>query len=186
MRENILGSRKSEADYSEIDRRFSRIAPGAQGLLVLPYGNGAERSLGNLNIGMSVHGLDYSLHTADHLIRAGQEGVIYSMNYGIEIMREMGIEVRKICATHASMFLYPDFCDAFATVTGSKLELYDVDGAQGAARAAGIGVGVFKNHKEAFLSVKTAAVYEPNPASRDIYAESYAKWKKILGRYIED
>jgi xylulokinase len=184
MRENILHQIKGEADYSDLNRRFSQIAPGAEGMIVLPYGNGAERSLGNLNIGMSVHGLNHSIHTADHLIRASCEGIIYSMNYGIEIMRDMGIEVSKIRVVHAGMFQHPDFCEAFATVTSAKIELYDADGAQGAARAAGIGLGLFKNYEQAFNAVNAAAVVTPKAAIRDIYAESYAKWKKTLGRFI--
>ena len=186
LRENLLHMRKNEADYSEINRRFARAAAGADGLLILPFGNGAERWLGNRNVGMSVHGLDYSLHTADHLIRAGQEGVIFSMNYGIELMREMGIEVTKIKAAHASMFQCPEFSSAFASITGAKLELYDADGAQGAARAAGIGAGIYKGYDEAFSSVKMEALFAPDPAMKDFYAEVYAKWKKILSRYIEE
>jgi xylulokinase len=185
LRENILHIRKNDADYSEINRRFSRVAPGAEGLFVLPYGNGAERSLGNLNIGMSVHALDYSIHSTDHLIRAGQEGVIFSMNYGIEIMREMGIEVTKIKAAHASMFLCPEFCSAFSNVTGASLELYDADGAEGAARAAGIGIGLYKGYDQAFSGVKMAARFSPDSPTREIYADVYGKWKKILGRYTD-
>ncbi|MGL4369397.1 MAG: xylulokinase, partial [Spirochaetota bacterium] len=185
LRENIAQQRKGDADYTEIDRRFSRIAPGADGLVILPYGNGAERSLGNQNIGMSLHCVDYSIHTADHLVRAGLEGVIYSMNYGIDIMREMGIDVNKIRASNSSMFLNPDFCCAFSTVTGARLELFDSDGAQGAARAAGIGLGIFKDYEQAFSAMTCSSVYDPDPKIKDLYSESYSKWKKILCKYME-
>ena len=131
--------------YDELNRVAAQAPVGADGLVVLPYGNGAERTLENRNPGASVLGLDFNRHGIPHLLRAGQEGIVYALNYGLRIMKGMGQDTRTIRAGHANMFLSPLFREAFATVTGARLELYETNGAQGAARGAGVGAGVYRS-----------------------------------------
>src|SRR5690606_29183512 len=108
-------------------------------------GNGAERVLGNKDIGAQLHNLQLNRHDQSHVLRAGQEGIVFSLNYGFEVMKKMGMQLNTVRAGHANMFLSPIFREAFTNITGAVVELYDTDGSQGAARGAGIGAGVYSS-----------------------------------------
>jgi xylulokinase len=154
-------------------------------LRILPYGNGAERTLGNLNIGASWHGLDFNIHQRAHLLRAGQEGIVFALNYGLEIMRETGMAINTIRAGCANMFLSPLFCEAFAAVSGAKVELYNTDGAQGAARGAGVGAGVYPDFAAAFQGLKVVKTIEPDISLAQRYREIYGEWFALLEKQLE-
>ena len=166
--------------YTEMNQMASQVPIGSDGVSILPFGNGAERMLENREIGCSIHGINFNLHNKNHIIRAAQEGIVFSFKYGIDIMEEMGIPVQKIHAGHANMFLSPIFRNTLASITGAVIELYDTDGSVGAAKGAGIGAGVYKNNNEAFATLEKLAVIEPDNKYRDHYDEAYIRWKNIL------
>ena len=166
--------------YEEMNQLAATVAPGSEGLVILPYGNGAERTLSNLNPGVSIRGLDLIRHTKAHLLRAVQEGIVFAFKYGMEIMEGMGIKASTIRAGHANMFLSKVFCEAFACTTGVNVELFSTDGAQGAARGAGIGSNVYKSVAEAFTGLKTISTIEPAPRLTGAYSQAYALWKDTL------
>ncbi len=176
LRKNITDN----IDYPEINSMASKVNPGSDGVTIHPYGNGAERTLENKPSCGIISGLSLTTHTRAHLLRAGQEGIVYALNYGIEIMKEMGIKVKKVRAGHANMFLSPVFREVFAAVTGAEVELYDTDGSQGAARGAGIGAGIFKDNKEAFKGLKIMGTTVPDKKLVKFYKGAYAEWKGIL------
>ncbi|MBP5365010.1 MAG: carbohydrate kinase [Bacteroidales bacterium] len=166
--------------YNEMNDLAAKAPIGSAGLSVLPFGNGAERMLGNREINCSIRGLNFNVHSKHHIVRAAQEGIVFSFKYGIDIMESMGMKVNKIHAGHANMFLSPIFRDTLAGVTGATIELYDTDGSVGAAKGAGMGAGIYKNNTEAFASLEKLAVIEPNQSARQEYADAYAKWKYRL------
>ena len=166
--------------YNEMNDLAAKAPIGSAGLSVLPFGNGAERMLGNREINCSIRGLNFNVHSKHHIVRAAQEGIVFSFKYGIDIMESMGMKVNKIHAGHANMFLSPIFRDTLAGVTGATIELYDTDGSVGAAKGAGMGAGIYKNNTEAFASLEKLAVIEPNKSARQEYADAYAKWKYRL------
>ena len=166
--------------YNEMNVLASQAPIGSGGVSILPFGNGAERMLENRETGCSIHGLNFNLHGKQHIIRAAQEGIVFSFKYGIDIMEGMGIPVQKIHAGHANMFLSSIFRDTLAGVTGAVIELYDTDGSVGAARGAGMGAGIYKNNEEAFATLEKLDVIEPNYAKRIEYAEAYERWKQHL------
>ena len=168
--------------YDEMNRMAAEIPIGSEGVGVLPFGNGAERMLGNRETGCTMFGLNFNIHTWKHLVRAVQEGIVFSFKYGIDIMEGMGTRVGIIHAGLANMFLSPIFRETLAGVTGSTIELFDTDGAAGAARGAGIGAGIYKDNNEAFASLKRLAVVEPKDETR--YAEAYGLWKTELLKTI--
>jgi xylulokinase len=168
------------SSYSEINKKAAAIKPGAEGLFVYPFGNGAERVLENKNPGASVKGLQFNTHHQGHVARAAQEGIVFSLFYGITIMKQMGTEVKKVRAGYANMFLSEVFADVFANTSNAILELYDTDGATGAARAAGIGAGIYKNFDESFHGMKKIKTVEPVQDKVDIYREIYSKWQEGL------
>ena len=154
---------------------------GADGVVVLPYGNGAERTLSNRDPGASILNLSFNRHTQAHVFRAAQEGVVFALNYGMDIMREMGVDVRAVRAGRANMFLSPLFARAFADTSGAVVELFETDGAQGAARAAGVGAGLFPTMADAFRGLRACARYEPDAVSVPRYRAAYERWREALG-----
>jgi xylulokinase len=170
--------------YDELNNLAAKIPVGSQNLTILPYGNGAERTLGNKNIGASIHGLDFNIHDRSHIFRAAQEGIVFALHNGLEIMQSMGISIKAIKAGQANMFLSPVFAEAFATVSGAQVELYNTDGSQGAARGAGYGAGIYKSFQEAFVGLKALKTVDPNNNLKIAYQEAYQNWLNALKREL--
>ena len=171
--------------YSDLNDLAASVPIGAEGLSILPFGNGAERMLQNKQVDCSMHGLNFNIHNKAHIARAAQEGIVFSFKYGMDIMNEMGIDIQVIRAGHANMFLSPIFREALAGVTGAIIELYDTNGAVGAAKGAGIGAGIYRTAEEAFASLKKMDVIEPDGLKADKYCGAYDLWKDRLNRQIE-
>ncbi|MDR3252118.1 MAG: carbohydrate kinase [Tannerella sp.] len=166
--------------YSEMNEQAATIPVGSEGLSIIPFGNGAERVLCNEEPACSIHGVNFLRHTKAHLIRAAQEGIAFSFKYGMDIMNGMGIETKTIRAGHANLFLSPVFRQTLSDITGATIELYNTDGSIGAARGAGIGIGIYKNPEEAFRTLKRVAVVTPSAPNIQAVSEAYDKWKKQL------
>ena len=164
--------------YAEMNDLAATAPIGSAGVSILPFGNGAERMLENREVGSSIHGVNFNVHNKAHLLRAAQEGIVFSFKYGIEVMEQMGMNVNKIHAGHANMFLSPIFRDTLAGVTGAVIDLYDTDGSVGAAKGAGIGAGIYKDNSEAFATLEKLAVIEP--ARQDEYTQAYELWKSRM------
>lgn len=170
--------------YNDMNRLVESVPVGAEGLSIIPFGNGAERVLENKNTGCSIHGINFNIHTKAHLLRAAQEGIVFSFQKGMEIMEEMGMKISNIHAGYANMFLSQQFRSALATVSGATISLYDTDGAAGAAKGAGIGAGLYKNSEEAFATLKLMSITEPDKAQYDAYMQAYSRWKKCLDSVV--
>lgn len=166
--------------YAEMNQLAATAPIGSEGLSILPFGNGAERVLGNREVGASIHGIDFNRHTQAHLLRAAQEGIVFSFAYGMEVMKQMGMQLTTIRAGKANMFLSPIFRDTLAGVTGATIELCDTDGSVGAARGAGMGLGIYRDHNEAFASLKKLQVIDPDPCNHDAYREAYERWRALV------
>lgn len=167
-------------DYPEMNRAASNVPVGSQGLSILPYGNGAERTLQNREIGALINGLNFNIHSKSHMFRAAQEGVAFALNYGVDIMRGVGVDVKTVRAGKANMFLSPIFASTFATITDSVVELYNTDGSQGAARGAGIGAGIYSDSEQAFTGLDKLEQIEPDVQNAQQYRQAYQKWLEIL------
>jgi xylulokinase len=178
----ILGDKTS---YDRMNELAAQAPVGCDGLVILPYGNGAERTLDNKDIGASVYGLNFNTHNTSHLLRAAQEGIVFALNYGLGIMEPMGVHVRTVRAPNANMFLSPLFDKTFATVTQSVVELYNTDGSQGAAMAAGIGAGIYKDFADAFVGLKPVKTVEPDEKLTPAYKQAYEKWENVLKYELE-
>lgn len=173
-----------DISYADMNELASQVAIGSEGVKIIPFGNGAERVLENQEVGCSIRGLNFNKHNRAHIVRASQEGIVFSFCYGMEIIQEMGMDIKKIHAGKANMFLSPIFRDTLAGVSGATIELYETDGSAGAAKGAGIGAGIYKDHDEAFSTLKKLAVIEPAESNRAAYLEAYAEWKKELKTLI--
>ncbi|MDD3780715.1 MAG: FGGY family carbohydrate kinase [Proteiniphilum sp.] len=170
----------SPLDYNNMNELAAQSPIGAKGISVIPFGNGAERVLENRDSGSSFHGINFNIHSLADILRAAQEGIVFSFQYGMEIMKELGMDIRVIKAGNANMFLSPIFRETLASVSGAVIELYDTDGAAGAAKAAGMGAGIYASHQEAFASLKKIRTVTPDNAQADRYLEAYRQWKKYV------
>lgn len=170
--------------YPEMNDMASSVPVGSDGITIIPFGNGAERVLENKEIGSSIHGVSFNKHGKAHIMRAAQEGIVFSFCYGMEVMQQMGMDICKIHAGNANMYLSSLFRETLAGVSGATIELYETDGSVGAAKGAGIGCGIYKNHTEAFETLKKLAVVEPDDKHRAEYLQAYTQWKEKLQQLI--
>lgn len=172
-----------QSTYDDMNTEAAKISAGADGLCVLPFGNGAERMLQNKLIGAHFHNIDLNLHGQAHIFRATQEGIAFAFRYGLDIMRENGMNPTVIRAGKANLFLSELFIEAFVNVTQVPVELYKADGSAGAAIGAGIGNAVYSSAKEAFSASKPVKLVLPEKDSR--YHSYYDKWLTILKKQIQ-
>jgi xylulokinase len=157
-----------------------KVSPGSDGLRILPFGNGAERMLGNKETGARIEGVNFNIHSNAHLFRAAQEGIAFSLRYGLDIMKEVGIDPNVIRAGEANMFLSKVFRETLSSITGSVIHLYNTDGSIGSARGAGIGCGYYKSEKEAFNGLVAVGITEPDKSKINEFEKAYSEWKEML------
>lgn len=179
LRKNTAGP-GGAPEYEQMNAQAAKIPIGSEGLAMLPFGNGAERILQNKTVNASLHGLDFNRHSQAHLFRAAQEGIVFALNYGFEVLKGMGLKASVIRAGHANMFLSPVFREAFVNTIGAPLELYNTDGATGAAIGAGLGAGIFASTEEAFAGLTAMQLVEPEENKRALYERAYLKWSEHL------
>ena len=166
-------------DYNEMNQLASEVKRGSDGLMIFPFGNGAERIFENKIIGAHISDIDLNKHTKAHIFRAVQEGIVFSFRYGLDIMRENGIQLSVIRVGKTNMFLSDLFAEAFVNATNVPVEIYENDGSVGAAIGAGIGGGIFSSPKEAFSNFRILKRIDPMKGVK-IYDELYNKWRNKL------
>ena len=172
---NMIGAQHS---YESLNTEAEQIMPGSNGLQMLPFGNGAERMLNNKIVGAHFHNLDFNIHQTGHLVRAAHEGIAFAFRYGLDIMRENGMDPTIIRAGKANMFLSDVFAQSFVNATGVPVELYQTDGGVGAALGAGVGAGFYTNTSSAFANRKPLKLIEPSKEKQ--YQSFYHEWKGLL------
>ena len=177
LRKNVGGEK---LDYQAMNEMAGRIAAGAGGLRFLPFGNGAERVLKNRQLNASLLNLGFNQHDKAHVFRAAQEGIVFALNYGFEVLENLGVAGQVIRAGKGNMFLSPLFREAFANTVEARLELYNTDGAEGAARGAAYGAGFYKSYNEAFEGLEVMDSVDPEPHLAVRYQEVYQDWKNEL------
>ena len=175
MRRNVM---QQTLDYAQMNDLAAQAPVGSDGVLVLPFGNGAERVLENRMTGTEIVGVDLNRHSTAHLLRAAQEGIAYSFRYGIDLMRELGLKPDVIRAGKANLFLSPLFRQTLSTLTGARIELFNTDGSLGAARGAALGAGLYADREEAFRSLRCLEVVEPKAEDAEALEASYQAWKR--------
>ena len=180
LKENVAGS----LSYAHMNAVAGGVAVGSAGLSVLPFGNGTERVLENKAIGSQFCNANFNVHTAAHIFRAAQEGIAFSFQYGFDIMQTLGVQPQVIRAGQANMFLSDVFTEALVNATNTPVELYDTDGAKGAALGAGIGIGYFKTPREAFDKLNKLKTVEPKADLVSEYEGAYQSWLSQLAKHV--
>ena len=172
-------------DYQAMNKLAGEVPVGSDGLVVIPFGNGPERVLRDNNTGAHFRNINFNRHQKGHLIRAAQEGIAYSLNYGLQRMKEMGMEIKTIRAGASNMYLSPVFRNALCNTSNVPIELFDTSGAQGAAIGAGIGLNIFESREEAFKGLKKTAVIEPEAELQEKHNDAYQQWKSELEEIMD-
>ncbi len=173
LKNNLL----RQYSYEQINQLAAQAPPGSDGLQFFPFGNGAERILSNRDPGATLRGLQFNRHDLSHLARAAQEGIVFALCYGMEIMEQMGMTLSTIRAGFANMFLSEVFASTFANISGCRLELYNTDGATGAARAAGVGAGFYPDFTTSFKGMEIVRKYESGGTGSQQAKDAYQQWK---------
>jgi xylulokinase len=182
LKNQLFGNRHS---YDEMNNLAAKIPIGSEGVSVLPFGNGPERVLENRNLGALMRNIDFNRHDEAHLMRAAQEGIAFSLNYGLQVMKEMGMSIDTIRVGSDNMFQSPVFREAFTNATGTTVELYDTNGALGAAIGAGIGSDIFESREDAFKNLELITQLTPEADKQEKYQQAYENWKIILDKELE-
>lgn len=171
--------------YPQVNELCNTVNPGSDGVIVLPFGNGAERMLNNKYTGTNILNLDLNRHTVANVLRACQESIAFAFKYGIDIMRELGIDAKVIRAGKANLFLSPVFTATLSSIANIEIELYDTDGSQGAARGAALGAGYYKNREEAFNNLNKLESIVPDSEMNKVLTPIYDLWCNELNNKLK-
>lgn len=171
--------------YREMEEMMASIPVGSDHLRIVPFGNGAERILQNRDIGAHIHNLQFNRHKKAHFYRAALEGVAFSFQYGIEILKELGLGIDKLRVGNDNLFQSGIFSETVATLADAPIEVVETTGAVGAARGAAFAKGQFSSLKEAVSGDQIVKTYGPS-AQGQIYQEAYKAWKEDLNRLLNN
>jgi xylulokinase len=184
LKQNVCTIDGCFLNYEQMNEEALLVPATSNGLMVFPYGNGAERTLDNINLSAFIYGLNFSLHSRKHLLRASQEGICFALKIGIDIMKNNGFIINVIRACNANLFKSKLFKSIFSSICGAPLEIYNTDGSAGAARGAGLGLKIYSTPAEAFSKLKLEEIIEPDKSLMQIYLDWFTKWKLILETVI--
>jgi xylulokinase len=171
--------------YRDMEKAASEVRIGSNGLVILPFGNGAERILGNLNPGARIVNLELNLHRNAHFYRAGLEGIAFAFAYGAEIVKEMDINPDVIRVGNDNLFRSGIFSKTLANVLEVEIQIIDTTGALGAARAAGVAIGTFSSLEEAIQDPVIIDHIIPSK-EREASEEAYFEWLGCLDEIMDD
>ncbi len=166
--------------YPEMEQLAATIPIGADGLRILPFGNGAERMLGDQNPGAHFLNLQFNRHSRAHLYRAALEGIAFSFAYGVQILKDIGLKINVLRVGNDNLFQSRIFANTVATLVDTPIQLVESTGAVGAARASGVATGAYKSIEEALDGIRPAATINPEASLEPLYAAAYQDWHTRL------
>ena len=165
--------------YTDLNNYANQSEIGSKDLMCFPYGNGAERIFNNKIIGGSFRNLDFNRHHKNEISRSVQEGIAFSMVYGLELLNSSGIVPQKIKAGYANMYLSSIFSSTIVNASNVPIQLLESDGAYGAALGAGIGSHHYKSVHEGINSIQLLSEILPDQ-NKNKTLDFYEKWKSEL------
>lgn len=175
-----LGEAGATPSYPQLNALAQAVPVGSEGLLFHPFGNGAERIFQNKNLGAQLCNLDFNRHGLGHMVRAAQEGIVFSLNQGFDVLKSLGGSCDVVRAGKGNMFLSDVFAQTFANTTQTAVEMFETDGAEGAARGAALGGGYYASAQEAFTGLTRLNVVEPQTQLFAEYQDAYQAWTALL------
>jgi len=180
-----LRNNLGEESYEAMNKKASKVAVGSEGVVVIPFGNGAERMLNSKNIGTHFINLNLNQHSSSHLCRSALEGIAFSFVYGMEILKDDNAKINVIRAGNDNLFRSEIFSNTLATLIGHEIEIYNTTGSVGAARACGLTDGNFEKFGKNITENDHVITFVPLK-NKEPYEVAYQHWKmeleKILNR----
>ena len=171
--------------YENMNRKASKIPVGSDGVVVIPFGNGAERMLNNKNIGTHFSNLNLNSHSHGHMYRAALEGIAFSFVYGMEILKNDNAKIDVIRAGNDNLFRSEIFSNTVATLIGHEIEIYNTTGAVGAARAVGLIDGDFEKFGATITKNDHVMTFMPLK-NKEPYEKAYQSWLKELNSILNN
>lgn len=168
-----------ENSYGAMNNEASKIPVGSDGLVVVPFGNGAERMLNNKNIGSHLVNLNLNMHHQGHLYRASLEGIAFAFVYGMDLLKNDNAQINIIRAGNDNLFRSSVFSETIASLIDHEIEIYDTTGAVGAARAAGVRENDLRKFGE-YLSGNDHVKTHLPLKNKQPYQKAYDQWKREL------
>ena len=179
LRNNI-----GEESYEAMNKRASKVAVGSDGVVVIPFGNGAERMLNSINIGTHFINLNLNQHSNSHLCRGALEGIAFSFVYGMEILKDDNAKINVIRAGNDNLFRSEIFSNTVATLIGHEIEIYNTTGSVGAARACGLTDGDFEKFGNNITKNDHVMTFMPLK-NKEPYEMAYQHWKMELKKILK-
>ena len=168
------------ADYDRLCREAADVAPGAEGLTVLPHLSGAGCPCPDPNMRGAFLGLTLG-HRRGHLVRAILESVAFMLRGNLELLEELGTEIEEVRslggATRSDLWL-----QIKADVCRKDLIVMECEEAAclGVAMLCCVSSGVYGDlaeAKENMVRVKKQIWFDPENA--EVYNRIYQQYQEL-------
>ena len=161
----------------DLDDEAEAIAPGAEGVLALPYFLGEKTPLNDPNARGAFVGLHLG-HTRAHLYRAVLEAVAYGFRHHVDVFTELGHTPTRVRVSDGGA-KSPIWTQIIADVLDTPIEIVGGQGgaAVGAAYVAGMAVGAFSDWRDIERFVTVTGTVKPQPA--DVYERGYRAYRSL-------
>jgi xylulokinase len=174
----------NHTDFNTMNDLAEKVAVGSEGLINLPFGNGAERMLYNKTPGAQFSNLNLNQHQQGHLFRSALEGIAFAFAYGMEIMQEDALNIKVVRAGNDNLFRSSIFANTVSSLIGQPIEIYNTTGAVGAARAAAVEQGGLEDYSQSISSIDRISEVTPIKEN-EAYKMAYQKWKIELQNKLD-
>ena len=165
-----------EVGYEKLNEMAQQAPIGSNGLQVFPFGNGAERMLDNKIVNGHISNINFNIHDNNHMVRATLEGIAFAMIYGIEILKNDGVDIENLKVGNDNLFLSDVFSKTIADTLGISIQMLEATGAEGAAKASISNVHQTQNKD----NINITKTINPNPKLQDESMASFEQWKTQL------
>jgi xylulokinase len=173
--------------YKLLDAQASKVKPGSEGLIFLPYLTGERTPYADAAARGVFFGMSY-LHTQNHFVRAIMEGVAFSQLDCLNLMGEIGVKPEKIVLIGGgskSKIWKEIICDTFERPV---ITLKNEEGpAFGAALLSGVGCGIYNSVEDAVgKAVKQLTELKPDESNFKSYRKSYEIYRSLYASLKDD
>jgi xylulokinase len=165
-----------EVGYEKLNEMAHQAPIGSNGLQVFPFGNGAERMLDNKIVNGHISNINFNIHDNNHMVRATLEGIAFAMIYGIEILKNDGVDIENLKVGNDNLFLSDVFSKTIADTLGISIQMLEATGAEGAAKASISNPHQTQNND----NINITKTIKPNPKLQVESIASFEKWKTQL------
>jgi xylulokinase len=165
-----------EVGYEKLNEMAQQAPIGSNGLQVFPFGNGAERMLDNKVVNGHISNINFNIHDNNHMVRATLEGIAFAMIYGIEILKNDGVDIENLKVGNDNLFLSDVFSKTIADTLGISIQMLEATGAEGAAKASISNPHQTQNND----NINITKTIKPNPKLQVESIASFEKWKTQL------